>query len=88
MGKLKCGCVIADSRNTSSVRKGIEVGGYVKEFCEKHSRDDEDSESEIEDKEAALCAAKMVFNYIQQKGLSCPCLIDNLADFIGDLEGS
>lgn len=34
--KLKCGCVIATTKNTASVRKGYECGGYVKEFCGEH----------------------------------------------------
>lgn len=34
--KLKCGCVVATSKNTASVRKGFEMGGYVKDWCEKH----------------------------------------------------
>lgn len=38
MGKLMCGCVIADSRNTPSVRKGFGVSGYVKKFCAEHSK--------------------------------------------------
>ncbi|HDR9086278.1 TPA: hypothetical protein QDB10_002169 [Burkholderia vietnamiensis] len=36
MGTLKCGCVIADAQNTSSVRTGHELGGYVKSWCTKH----------------------------------------------------
>lgn len=36
MSKLKCGCVMATSKNTDSVRKGFELGGYVKQFCAKH----------------------------------------------------
>lgn len=36
MSKLKCGCVVADSRNTAAVRKGFEMGGYVKHFCAEH----------------------------------------------------
>lgn len=36
MSKLKCGCVIATSKNTASVRKGFEMGGYVKKWCHKH----------------------------------------------------
>lgn len=30
---MKCQCVYATSENTGSVRKGYEMGGYVKEFC-------------------------------------------------------
>lgn len=30
----KCTCVYATSRNTASVRKGYEMGGYVKELCD------------------------------------------------------
>lgn len=29
----KCSCVYATAENTESVRKGFEVGGYVKETC-------------------------------------------------------
>jgi len=35
--RRKCGCLIADNRDTL-VKKGIEVGGYVKEFCSQHAR--------------------------------------------------
>lgn len=33
--KRKCGCTIADGEDTA-VRKGYELGGYVKSFCEEH----------------------------------------------------
>jgi hypothetical protein len=36
MSTLKCGCVYADSNNTSSVRKGYEMGGYLKTPCHRH----------------------------------------------------
>jgi hypothetical protein len=36
--KLKCGCVIADA-NDRAVKKGYELGGYVKEFCATHKRE-------------------------------------------------
>lgn len=36
MSALKCGCVIATPKNTESVRKGFEMGGYVKSFCYRH----------------------------------------------------
>lgn len=38
MSTLKCGCVYADSRNTPAVREGYELGGYLKEACDKHSK--------------------------------------------------
>ena len=31
----KCGCLVADGKDRS-VRKGFELGGYTKEFCDKH----------------------------------------------------
>lgn len=37
---LKCGCVIADSKNTPAVRDGYEMGGYVKSFCSEHGAPD------------------------------------------------
>lgn len=30
----KCTCVYATAQNTESVRKGYEMGGYVKEVCD------------------------------------------------------
>jgi len=36
MGTIKCGCIYADSRNTKSVRTKAELGGYLKERCNKH----------------------------------------------------
>lgn len=35
--RRKCGCVIADNKD-SSVRGGFEMGGYIKGFCEEHAR--------------------------------------------------
>lgn len=37
-GKKACGCIYATSANTASVRKGYEMGGYVKQFCPKHAK--------------------------------------------------
>lgn len=39
MSKRKCGCVYADERNTKSVRQKVELGGYLKERCEKHQKE-------------------------------------------------
>lgn len=36
MTRRKCGCVYATAQNTETVRKGLEMGGYVKEFCAEH----------------------------------------------------
>lgn len=36
MSERKCGCVIATEINTPSVKRGFEVGGYIKEFCDQH----------------------------------------------------
>lgn len=35
--KQKCTCVYATAENTEAVRKGYEMGGYVKEFCPMHA---------------------------------------------------
>lgn len=40
-GKKACGCIYATSANTESVRKGYEMGGYVKQFCPEHAKDDD-----------------------------------------------
>ncbi len=49
MGTKKCGCVVADSKNTFSVRKGFEMSGYIKSRCAKHQK--EWSEPEVEELE-------------------------------------
>ena len=38
MSKLKCGCIYADRYNTEAVRKGYEMGGYLKKACQKHGK--------------------------------------------------
>jgi len=38
MATRKCGCVYADSKNTLGVRRGFEMGGYLKKPCEKHRK--------------------------------------------------
>jgi len=38
MTKRKCGCVYADRFNTSAVRKGFEMGGYLRSPCANHSK--------------------------------------------------
>lgn len=40
---IKCGCVYADSNNTSSVRKGYEMGGYLKTPCARHGNSRRDN---------------------------------------------
>ena len=54
---IKCGCVIADSKDRS-VQLGYELGGYVKEFCAEHDKDDgeviEDMQKRIDELEKAL----------------------------------
>lgn len=83
MGTLKCGCIIADSNNTISVRKGFEMGGYVKQFCDFHLNDGNEEESEnTSERFAAIGAAKILYNYIEENNLPHPCLRDDLADFI------
>lgn len=37
MSMRKCGCIYATSANTDSVRKGFEMGGYIKEPCPAHN---------------------------------------------------
>ena len=44
--KKKCGCVIADGKDRA-VRKGFELGGYVKEFCKYHGCADDENFSII-----------------------------------------
>lgn len=36
MSRLACGCIVATAQNTAAIRRGVEVGGYVKRFCEQH----------------------------------------------------
>lgn len=33
MSRVPCTCVYATSKNTESVRKGYEMGGYIKQEC-------------------------------------------------------
>lgn len=39
MSNKKCGCVIADHCNTSAVRNGYELGGYIKTRCNRHQKE-------------------------------------------------
>ena len=43
---------------------------------------------ENEDDLAAICAAKLLFNYLQKTDSEAFCLLDNLADFITTMEDS
>jgi hypothetical protein len=36
MGKLKCGCIRADYRNSREVRKGFVEPGFIISYCDKH----------------------------------------------------
>lgn len=40
--KKACGCVIADSKD-SDVRRGFALGGYIKQRCDKHIKEQEAS---------------------------------------------